>query len=70
MKNKPDDKRDDRRPDSSETADPALEETTNREATRRSFLRNVGKKAVYITPVLMTLTAHEARAQASPSNPS
>ena len=40
-----------------------------RNATRRSFLRSVGRKTLYVTPVLMTLAAQEARA-ASPSNPS
>ena len=35
--------------------------------TRRSFLKNVGKKALYVTPVVMTLTAQEACAAASPS---
>ncbi len=38
--------------------------------TRRSFLTRVGTKALYLTPVVMTLTAQQARAQASPSNPS
>jgi len=34
--------------------------------TRRTFLGNVGKKALYVTPVVLTLSASEARA-ASPS---
>jgi hypothetical protein len=38
--------------------------------TRRSFLKRLGRKAVYVTPVVMTLTAQQSRAAASPSNPS
>ena len=30
--------------------------------TRREFLANVGKKAAYIAPIVMTLTASQARA--------
>ena len=37
-------------------------------STRRSFLKDVGKKAVYVTPVVMTLSAE--RAQASATQPS
>ena len=37
-------------------------------ATRRTFLSNVGRKAIYITPVLWTLTAQQALAVGS--NPS
>ncbi len=36
--------------------------------TRRSFLKDVGKKAIYVTPVVMTLSAE--RAQASATQPS
>ena len=32
-------------------------------STRRSFLKDIGKKALYVTPVVMTLTAQAARAQ-------
>jgi hypothetical protein len=31
-------------------------------SNRRSFLKQVGKKAVYVTPVVMTLAASEAHA--------
>jgi hypothetical protein len=31
-------------------------------ATRRSFLKDVGRKAIYVTPVVMTFAASEARA--------
>jgi hypothetical protein len=35
--------------------------------TRRSFVKSVGKKALYVTPVVVTLTANEAHA-ASPAS--
>ena len=34
--------------------------------TRRSFLKDVGKKAIYVTPVVMTLSAERAQASARP----
>ena len=37
-------------------------------STRRSFLKEVGKKTLYVTPVVMTLCAE--RAQASATQPS
>ncbi len=39
-------------------------------ASRRSFMAMVGKRAMYAVPIILTLTAREARAAASPSNPS
>ena len=39
--------------------------------TRRRFLGSVGKKAVFIAPIVWTLTARQARAAGSnPSSPS
>jgi len=38
--------------------------------TRRSFLRHLARKAAYVTPVVMTLSAQRARAAANPSAPS
>ena len=35
------------------------------QATRRAFLGAVGKKALYVTPVVMTLTAQQAMAAGS-----
>ncbi len=35
--------------------------------TRRGFVHEVGKKALYITPVMLTLTASQAMAIGSPS---
>ena len=37
------------------------------QATRRAFLGAVGKKALYVTPVVMTLTAQQARATSAVS---
>ena len=38
------------------------DERRERASTRRSFLRDVGRKAAYLTPVVMTLAAKEVRA--------
>ncbi len=38
--------------------------------TRRAFLRSVGKKTLYVTPVVMTLTAAPAFASGAPSGTS
>lgn len=35
--------------------------------TRRTFLRDVGKRAIYVAPVIVALTASQAQAGASPS---
>lgn len=53
--------------ESSEPSDNVHPDEASSSTTRRAFLRDVAKKAVYVTPVVMTLTASEARAAASPS---
>jgi hypothetical protein len=42
-------------------------EDAERATTRRTFLRDVGKRAVYVAPVIVALTASQAQAAASPS---
>ncbi len=41
---------------------PLAEETAARGTTRRGFLQGAATKAVYVTPIVMTLTASQARA--------
>jgi hypothetical protein len=42
-------------------------EEAPRRAARRTFLRDVGKRAIYVAPVVVALTASQAQAAPSPS---
>ncbi len=50
------------RHDDSELSGCSAPQESQAGTTRRSFVKSVGKKALYVTPVLMTLTANEAHA--------
>jgi len=55
------------RPDKPNAANPPGDRSAA-QATRRAFLGAVGKKALYVTPIVMTLTAQQARAASTPSS--
>ena len=49
--------------------DPAPRAGEGPTTTRRRFLLGVGKKAIYATPILLTLAASEARAGSASCKP-
>ncbi len=53
-----------------ETSDRPTSATGPPATTRRSFLGSGGKKALYLTPVILTLAAREARAESGASGAS
>ena len=52
-------------PDKPATPSSPKRELAAAAATRRAFIRGVAGKALYVTPVVMTLTASQAQAAAS-----
>ncbi len=54
-------------PDNAPIPAPAKPVETPRATARRTFLLDVGKRAIYVAPVIAALTASQAQAAASPS---
>ncbi len=53
--------------DQAEPQAPATRADARPESTRRSFLGRVGRKAAYVAPLVLILSASEAAQAASPS---